>query len=80
LNRNSVLIDFCTKILIATKPIYPMHHIIGIPLFAVLFDLFCSLACFRPIDLRVESELVENFQDLKFEDLEQPAGFEGKCP
>jgi hypothetical protein len=23
---------------------------------------------------------VENFQDLDFEDLEQPAGFEGKCP
>jgi hypothetical protein len=57
-----------------------MDHIIGIPLFAVLFDLFYSLACFRPIDLRVESEPVENFQDLKFEDLEQPAGFEGKCP
>jgi hypothetical protein len=28
-----------------TKPIYPLHHI-DIPLFAILFDLVCSLACF----------------------------------
>ncbi len=34
-------------------------------------------ACFRPADHRVESEPMENFQDLEFEDLEQPAGFEG---
>jgi hypothetical protein len=38
------------------------------------------IACFRPADHRVEGEPVENFQDLEFEDLEQPAGFEGKCP
>jgi hypothetical protein len=44
-NRNSVLSDFCAKSFVATKPIYPLHHI-HIPLFAVLFDLVCSLACF----------------------------------
>jgi hypothetical protein len=50
-------------------------------LFAVLFYLFYSIACFRPADLRVESELLENFQDINFEDPEQQqAGFEGKCP
>jgi hypothetical protein len=38
------------------------------------------IACFRPADHRVESEPVENFQDLDFDDLEQPAGFEGECP
>jgi hypothetical protein len=39
------------------------------------------IACFRPIDHRVESELPENFQDIDFEDLEQQqVGFEGKCP
>jgi hypothetical protein len=81
LNRNSVFSDFCTKSFVATKPIYPTHHIIGIPLFAVLSDLFCSLACFRPTDCRVESKLPENLQDINFEDLEQQqAGFEGKCP
>jgi hypothetical protein len=48
-----------------------LHHIIDIPLFAVLFDLVCSLACFWPADCRVESELPENFQDINFEDLEQ---------
>jgi hypothetical protein len=37
-------------------------------------------ACFRPADHRVESEPAENFQDLDFEDLEQPVGIEGKCP
>jgi hypothetical protein len=37
------------------------------------------IACLRPADHRVESEPVENFHDLEFEDLEQPAGFEGKC-
>jgi hypothetical protein len=26
---------------------------------------------FQPIDRRVESELLENFQDINFEDLEQ---------
>jgi hypothetical protein len=58
-----------------------LHHIIDITLFAVMFDLVCSLACFRPADYRVESELPENFQDINLEDLEQqPAGFEGKCP
>jgi hypothetical protein len=57
-----------------------LHHIIDIPLFSVLFDLVCSLACFRPADCHVESELPENFQDINFEDLEQQqAGFEGKC-
>jgi hypothetical protein len=58
-----------------------LHHIIDIPLFAVLFDFVCSPACFGSADYRVESELPENFQDINFEDLEQqPAGFEGKCP
>jgi hypothetical protein len=53
-----------------------LHHIIDITLFAVLFNLVCSLACFWPADYRVESELPNNFQDINFEDLEQqPAGF-----
>jgi hypothetical protein len=39
------------------------------------------IAYFWPINRRVGSELIENFQDLNFEDLEQQeAGFEGKCP
>jgi hypothetical protein len=64
-----------------TKPIYPLHHIVDNHLFAILFYLFCSIACFQPVDLRVESEPVENFQDINFEDPEQlQAGFEGKCP
>jgi hypothetical protein len=29
------------------------------------------IACFRPIDRRVESKLLENFQEIDFEDLEQ---------
>jgi hypothetical protein len=37
---------------------------------------FAYIACFRPADRRVESEPVENFQDLE----QQQAGFEGKCP
>jgi hypothetical protein len=42
---------------------------------------FVYIACFWPADRRVESEPVENFQDINFEDLEhQQAGFEGKCP
>jgi hypothetical protein len=41
---------------------------------------FVYIACFWPADHRVVNELAENFQDLNFEDLEQPAGFEGKCP
>jgi hypothetical protein len=58
-----------------------LHHHIEIPLFDALFDLFFCIVCFWPVDHRVESELPENFQDLKFEDLEQKqAGFEGKCP
>jgi hypothetical protein len=58
-----------------------LHHIVDNPLFAILFYLFCSLACFRFIDRRVENELPENFQDINFEDIEQQqAGFEGKCP
>jgi hypothetical protein len=58
-----------------------LHHIIDCPLFAILFDLVCSLACFWPADYRVESELPENFQDINFEVLEQqPARFKGKCP
>jgi hypothetical protein len=60
--------------------IQPLHHIVDNPLFAALFDLLCVLAYFRHADHRVEGEPVENFQDLKFEDLEQPAGFEDKCP
>jgi hypothetical protein len=35
--------------------------------------------CFWSADRQVESEPVENFLDLEFDYLEQPAGFEGKC-
>jgi hypothetical protein len=57
-----------------------LHHIVDNTLFAILFYLFCSLACFQFIDRRLESEPQENFQDINFEDLEQQqAGFEGKC-
>jgi hypothetical protein len=42
---------------------------------------FVYIACFWPIDHRVESKLPENFEDLTFEDHEQQQmGFEGKCP
>jgi hypothetical protein len=45
------------------------------------FYLFCSIACFWPVDCQVESELSVNFQDINFEDLEQQqVGFECKCP
>jgi hypothetical protein len=47
-------------------------------LFCLIY--FVYIAYFRPADHQVESEPVENFQDLDFEDLEQPAGFKGKCP
>jgi hypothetical protein len=58
-----------------------LHHIVDNLLFAIRFYLFCSLACFWPADHRVESEPLENFQDINFEDPEQQqAGFEGKCP
>jgi hypothetical protein len=47
----------------------------------LFFIYFVYIACFRPMDRRVESELSENFQDINFEDLEQhQVGFEGKCP
>jgi hypothetical protein len=55
-----------------------LHHIVNNPLFAAPLYLFCSLACFRPAEHRIENELPENFQDINFEDLEQQqAGFEG---
>jgi hypothetical protein len=39
------------------------------------------ITCFQLADRQVESEPVDNFQDINFEDLEhQQAGFEGKCP
>jgi hypothetical protein len=42
---------------------------------------FVYIACFWPVDHRLESKPSENFQDINFEDLEQQqAGFEGKCP
>jgi hypothetical protein len=64
-----------------TKPIYPFHHIVDNHLFAVLFYLFCSIACFQPVDRQVESEPSENFQDINFEDPgQQQAEFKGKCP
>jgi hypothetical protein len=64
-----------------TKPIYPLHHIVDNHLFVVLFYLFCSIAFFQPVDHQVESEPLEIFQDINFEDLEhQQVGFEGKCP
>jgi hypothetical protein len=48
-------------------------------LFCLIY--FTHIACVRPADRRVESEPVENFQDLDFEDIEQQqAGLEGKCP
>jgi hypothetical protein len=38
------------------------------------------IACFGFIDRRVENELLENFQSINFEDIEQQqAGFEAKC-
>jgi hypothetical protein len=37
---------------------------------------FAYIPHFRLADRRVESEPVENFQDLE----QQQAGFEGKCP
>jgi hypothetical protein len=46
-------------------------------LFCLIY--FVYIAYFRSADHRVESEPAENFQDLDFEDLEQPTGFEGKC-
>jgi hypothetical protein len=55
-NHNSVLSDFYTKSFVATKPIYPLHHIVDNHLFVVLFYLFSSIACFWPIDRQVESE------------------------
>jgi hypothetical protein len=58
-----------------------LHHIIEIPLFVVLFDLFLLYYYFWPVDHRLESEPLENYQDIDFEDLEkQQVGFEGKCP
>jgi hypothetical protein len=40
---------------------------------------FMYIACFRPIDHRVESELPENFLDASVLEQKQ-AGFVGKCP
>jgi hypothetical protein len=58
-----------------------LHHIIEIPFLLFCLIYFVYIACFWPADRRVESEPVENFQDIDFEDLEQQqAGFEGKCP
>jgi hypothetical protein len=80
-NRSSVLSDFCVKSFVATKPISSLHHIVDNPLFAKLFYLFCSPACFQPADHRIENESPENFHDINFEDLEhQQAGFKDKCP
>jgi hypothetical protein len=57
-----------------------LHHIIKIPLFAILFDLFFVVLFVSSLSI-VESKLLENFQDLDFEDLEQQqAGYEVKCP
>jgi hypothetical protein len=62
-----------------TKPTYSLHHIVDNHLFAILFYLFCSIACFHLVDLRVESKPVENFQDINFEDpKQQQTGFKGK--
>jgi hypothetical protein len=80
-NCISVLSDFYAKRFVATKPIYPLHHIVDNHLFAVLFYLFCSIAYFWPADHQVESEPPKNFQDINIEELEQQqAGFEGNCP
>jgi hypothetical protein len=58
-----------------------LHHIVYNPLFARLFIYFVLLIVFWPANHRAESEPVENFQDIDFEDLEQQqARFEGKCP
>jgi hypothetical protein len=48
-----------------------LDHIVVNPLFAILIYLFSSIACFRPIDRQVESEPLENFQDINFKDLKQ---------
>jgi hypothetical protein len=41
---------------------------------------FVYIVCFRPIDHYVENELLENFQDIDFEDHEQQqVEFEEKC-
>jgi hypothetical protein len=57
-----------------------LHHIVDNPLFAACFIYFVYFACFQPADHRVESELMENFQDIDFKDLKhQQAGFDGKC-
>jgi hypothetical protein len=59
------------------------HWIILLKFLYLLFCLiyFVYIECFWPADRRVESEPVENFQDIDFEDFEQQqAGFEGKCP
>jgi hypothetical protein len=59
------------------------HCIIILKFFYLLFYLiyFVYISYFRPIDRSVESELLVNFQDIDFEDLEQQqAGFEGKSP
>jgi hypothetical protein len=56
-----------------------LQHIIKIPMFAILFDLFLLYFCFRPVDRHVESELPENFQDIDFKDLKkQQVGFNAK--
>jgi hypothetical protein len=33
--------------------------------------ILCYIICFQSVDHRVESERLENFQDVDFEDLEQ---------
>jgi hypothetical protein len=45
-NRNSVLSDFCAKSFVATKAIWPLHNIIEITLFAILFHLFLLYCLF----------------------------------
>jgi hypothetical protein len=48
-------------------------------LFCLIY--FVCIAYFWPVDCCIESELLESFQDIDFEDLEQQqAEFEGKCP
>jgi hypothetical protein len=48
-------------------------------MFCLIYVVY--IACFWPVDRRVENEPPGNFQDIDFEDLEQQqAGFEDKCP
>jgi hypothetical protein len=60
-----------------TKPIYPLHHIVEIHLFAVQFDLFHVYCLFPAYRLSRRERAAGNVQDYLEQ---QQVGFEGKCP